>query len=247
MTEVDEQIARARATMARISADYGGQVRDQYRVHGKRLKRRAVSAGRRLAVIAAVDAAILIAAAILGMVFPLGIFGALGVLLLMVAATLLIGLAPAARAPSERALREGDIKALPAKTERWLEAQRPALPAPARAIVDQIGQRLETLSPQLGRLEGRDEEAYEVRRLIGEQLPAFVNDYARVPEPLRKVERNGRTPDTELVAGLRLIEQEIADMTRRLAQDDLDSLSTRGRYLEVKYRGDEPAPDNRQG
>ncbi len=246
MTEVDEQIARARATLARLGQDYGGpardQLRDQYRVHGKRLKRKAVGAGQRLAFIAIVNAIILIAAGAAGMVFPLGIFGALGVLLLMVAATLLIAMAPAARAPSEKSLREVDIKALPAKTERWLDAQRPTLPAPARALVDQIGLRLETLSPQLGRLEGRDEEAYEVRRLIGEQLPAFVNDYARVPEPLRKVERNGRTPDAELVSGLKLIEQEIADMTRRLAQDDLDNLATRGRYLEVKYRGDEAPP-----
>ena len=30
-------------------------------------------------------------------------------------------------------------------------------------------------------------------------------------------------------------------MTARLAQGDLDSLSTRGRYLEMKYRGDEGA------
>ena len=32
------------------------------------------------------------------------------------------------------------------------------------------------------------------------------------------------------------LEQEIGDMTQRLAQADLDSLSTRGRYLEMKYR-----------
>lgn len=76
----------------------------------------------------------------------------------------------------------------------------------------------------------------EVRRLIGEQLPAFLRDYERVPEPLRRVERNGRTPDAQLVDGLKLIEQEIGDMTQRLAQADLDSLSTRGRYLEMKYR-----------
>jgi hypothetical protein len=36
---------------------------------------------------------------------------------------------------------------LPAQTERWLEAQRPALPAPAVRLVDSIGQRLEQLSP----------------------------------------------------------------------------------------------------
>ncbi len=236
MTEVDQQIERARAAMARISEDYRGQVGAQYRAHGKRLKRKAVGVGTRLAFICAVNAIILIAAAVLGMVVPLGLFGGLAVLLLMAAVTIAIAIAPAARAPSEKVLREVDIKALPGKTERWLEAQRPALPAPARGLVDQIGIRLETLSPQLGRLEGREEEAYEVRRLIGEQLPAFVKDYARVPEPLRRVERNGKTPDAELVAGLKLIEQEIADMTARLAQNDLDNLSTRGRYLEIKYR-----------
>ena len=240
MTEVDQQIERARAAMARISEDYrgkaGAQLGAQYRAHGKRLKRKAVGVGTRLAFICAVNAIILIAAGVLGMVLPLGLFGGLAVLLLMAAVTIAIAIAPAARAPSAKVLREVDIKALPGKTERWLEAQRPALPAPARGLVDQIGVRLETLSPQLGRLEGREEEAYEVRRLIGEQLPAFVNDYARVPEPLRRVERNGKTPDAELVAGLKLIEQEIADMTARLAQNDLDSLSTRGRYLEIKYR-----------
>jgi hypothetical protein len=236
MTEVDQQIERARAAMARISEDYRGQVGATYRAHGKRLKRKATSVGTRLAIICAVDALILIAAAVLGMMMPLGLFGALAVLLLMAAVTIGIALAPIARPPSEKVLREVDIKALPAKTERWLEAQRPALPAPARGLIDQIGVRLDTLSPQLGRLDGREEEAFEVRRLIGEQLPAFVNDYARVPEPLRQVERNGRTPDAELVAGLRLIEQEIADMTARLAQNDLDSLSTRGRFLEIKYR-----------
>lgn len=238
MTEVDQQIERARAAMARISEDYRGSAGAHYRAHGKRLKRRATSVGTRLALICAVDAIILIAAAIAGMVVPLGLFGGLAVLLLMAAVTIGIAIAPAARAPSEKVLREVDIKALPAKTERWLDAQRPALPAPARGLVDRIGVRLETLSPQLGRLEGREEEAFEVRRLIGEQLPAFVNDYARVPEPLRRVERNGRTPDAELVAGLTLIEQEIADMTARLAQNDLDNLSTRGRYLEIKYRDD---------
>jgi len=107
-------------------------------------------------------------------------------------------------------------------------------------LVDRIGERLDTLSPQLARIEPQTEEAFEVRRLVGEQLPAFVNDYARVPDTLRTVERNGRTPDAELVAGLQLIEREIADMTVRLAQGDLDNLQTRGRFLEMKYKdGDE--------
>lgn len=232
--EVDAQIERAREVMARISQDYRGSAQ----VAVKRVRRQARSAMRRVILIAIANAAILIAAMVTGLILPggIGIFGALAAMMLMLAVTLMIALAPAPRAPSPAKLAQVDIKALPAQTERWLEAQRPRLPAPAVNLVDRIGQRLETLSPQLAAVDNDTVEAMEVRRLIGEQLPAFLRDYERVPEPLRRVERNGRTPDAQLVDGLKLIEQEIGDMTQRLAQADLDSLSTRGRYLEMKYR-----------
>jgi hypothetical protein len=231
-SDVDAQIERARAAMERISSDYRG--------HSKRLRRTADTIGKKLTRIAIADAVILFAAVIVGLFIPLGIFGALAVMMLMVAATLMIAMAPVHRAPTEEKLARVDIRALPGQTERWLEARRAALPAPARTLVDQIGVRLDALSPQLGALDDGHEAAYEVRRLIGEQLPAFVKDYERVPQPLRAQPRNGKTPDAELIDGLRLIEQEIGEMTARLAQTDLDSLATRGRYLEMKYRGDEP-------
>ncbi|MDY0958140.1 hypothetical protein SOM26_05505 [Sphingomonas sp. CFBP8993] len=232
--EVDAQIERARETMARISQDYRGQAQATV----KRARRRARSAMQRVILIAVANAVILIAAMVTGLILPggIGIFGALAVMMLMLAATLAIALAPAPRAPTPAKLAQVDIKALPAQTERWLEAQRPLLPAPAVQLVDRIGRRLDTLAPQLSAVDNETPEAMEVRRLIGEQLPAFLRDYERVPEPLRRVERNGRTPDAQLVDGLRLIEQEIGDMTQRLAQADLDSLSTRGRFLEMKYR-----------
>ena len=78
-----------------------------------------------------------------------------------------------------------------------------------------------------------------MRKLVGEQLPEFVKGYQRVPQPLRGVPRNGKTPDAELIDGLKLIEQEIGEMSGRLAEGDLDSLATRGRFLEIKYRGDD--------
>lgn len=232
--EVDAQIERAREVMARISQDYRGSAQGAV----KRVRRQARSVMRRVILIAIANAAILIAAMVTGLILPggIGIFGALAAMLLMLAVTLMIALAPAPRAPSPAKLAQVDIKALPGQTERWLEAQRPRLPAPAVTLVDRIGQRLETLSPQLAAVDNDTVEAMEVRRLIGEQLPAFLRDYERLPEPLRRVERNGRTPDAQLVDGLKLIEQEIGDMTQRLAQADLDSLSTRGRYLEMKYR-----------
>ncbi|APX67770.1 hypothetical protein JYA60_14615 [Sphingomonas yabuuchiae] len=220
--------------MARISQDYRGSAQATI----KRARRKTRSALQRLILIAIANAVILIAAMVTGLILPggIGIFGALAAMMLMLAATLAIALAPAPRAPTPAKLAQVDIKALPAQTERWLEAQRPLLPAPAVQLVDRIGRRLDTLSPQLAGVDNETPEAMEVRRLIGEQLPAFLRDYERVPEPLRRVERNGRTPDAQLVDGLKLIEQEIGDMTQRLAQADLDSLSTRGRFLEMKYR-----------
>ena len=231
MSEVDDQIARSTAMMARIAEGY----RDAP------TRRRTVEAvGKRLTRIAVADVAILVAAILFGaIVAPIGIMGAMLVMGLLVAATLFFALAPAERpAPPPEKLRGLDLKTLPAQTERWLGAQRPLLPAPARTLIDQIGARLETLSPQLGRIDGDAEAGLEVRRLVGEQLPAFVADYNRVPATLRQTPRNGRTPDAELVDGLKLIEREIADMTARLAQDDLDGLATRRRYLEMRYSED---------
>lgn len=232
-SDVDAQIERAREVMARISVDYAGTT--------KRVRRTARSAARKLVRMLVANALILLAAMVLGLFIPLGLFGGLAVMLLMAAVTIGIMLAPAERVVTEEKLRQVDVRALPAQTERWLERQRPALPPPARTLVDQIGLRLEALSPQLAAVGNDTEAAYELRRLIGEQLPAFVGDYQKVPPPLRGQVRNGRTPDGQLVDGLKLIDQEIAIMTERLAQGDLDSLQTRGRYLEMKYKDERGA------
>ena len=235
MSDVDDAIAKARASWSRISEGHAAPA-----VAAPRARRGGAQAiGRRLTRIAIADAAILILAFAIGLVMPIGIMGAVLVMALLLATTLLLAVWPQDRAPPPEKLRTVDLRALPAQTERWLDAQRPALPPPARAMVDRIGTRLDALSPQLARVDGDTEDALELRRLIGEQLPAFVADYARVPATLRQVERNGRTPDGELVDGLKLIEHEIGQMTQRLAEHDLDSLSTRGRFLEMKYQGDD--------
>ena len=205
-------------------------------VPGAVARRRSAAGLTRIAV---ADVAILVVAFVIGLIMPIGIMGAVLVMALLIAATLLLAVWPQDRAPPPEKLRTVDIRALPAQTERWLAGQRAALPAPARTMADRIGTRLDALSPQLARVDGDTEDALELRRLIGEQLPAFVADYARVPATLRQVERNGRTPDGELIDGLKLIEHEIGQMTQRLAEHDLDSLSTRGRFLEMKYQGDD--------
>lgn len=237
MSDVDDAIGAARASWSRISGSDDGLF-----AASPRRQKRTQAIGKRLTRIVLADAAILLAAIVIGMVKPLGVMGALFVMIALVATTIFLAAWPpeTRAAPPPEKLRTVDLRALPAQTGRWLGAQRDNLPAQARGVVDRIGTRLEILSPQLGRVDQETETAHEVRRLIGEQLPAFVNDYAKVPATLRATPRNGRSPDTELVDGLALIEREIAEMTERLAQTDLDSLATRGRFLEMKYKdGDE--------
>lgn len=229
MPSSDDTLARASEVLDRVSEARRTGVRRQARVN---------EAGRRLTRIAIADAAILIAALVVGWIVPLGIGGALLVMAALIAATLLLALAPAGRPPTPEKLREIELKALPTQTGRWLDAQRPALPAPVQTLIDGIGVRLDTLGPQLAALDEREPAAAEVRKLVGEQLPELLKSYARVPPPLRTTPRNGKTPDTQLADGLRLIDQEIGEMTAQLAQGDLDSLATRGRYLEIKYQGE---------
>ena len=124
------------------------------------------------------------------------------------------------------------LKALPSRTEQWLESQRPALPAPANRLLDQIGVRLEGLAPCVQGLSETEPAAREVRRLVGEELPELIRGYQRVPQQLRR-----QGPDAQLVEGLRVVEGEIARMTEQLASGDLDKLATQGKYLELKYRG----------
>ncbi|MEP9359421.1 hypothetical protein [Sphingomonas sp. KR3-1] len=233
-TDVDRVSQRAADVLERSRA------RTDLAVSGRSRQHKEAEVVRRIGRIAAADGVILIGAIVFALaVAPLGMMGAMLVALLLVAATLVFAVMPASAPVNVEKLAEIPLKALPRSTERWLETQRPALPAPVRGLVDSIGVKLETLSPQLAALDENSPAAVEVRKLVGEQLPELVKGYARVPEPLRRVERNGLTPDQQLAQGLQLIDDEIAEMTAQLAQGDLDALATRGRYLQIRYQGDE--------
>lgn len=233
--QVDEAVEVARAGQARR----GGALTPIARA--PRGRRGGVK--QRAALILAVNLILLVVAGTIGgAVMPLGMFGALAVLMLMIACTLLIAFAPATPVPTPERIARAELKALPAATARWLDAQRPQLPAPAVTLVDQLGQRLETLGVQLAALDEESPAALEVRRLVGEQLPAFVRDYQRVPPPLRSTPRNGKTPDQQLTEGLAVIDREVGQMSEQLAQGDLDTLATRGRFLEIKYQSGDASP-----
>lgn len=229
MTDVDRQIARSTPVLD------GSRER---RMAARQRARTAGGIARRIGYAAGADLAIVVAAIVVGWFVPLGMGGTLLVAAAMVLVTALLLLANFTPAPRAEQLVAVPLKALPARTEQWLETQRAALPAPAQTLLDGIGVRLETLSPQLAMLDEAQPVAGEVRTLLGEQLPELLKGYAKVPAPLRGVERNGRSPDAQLADALKLIDREIGEMSEQIAQGDLDSLATRGRFLEIKYRGD---------
>ena len=235
-TDVDRLSERANELIARSRAQRPETAADK-----RNRRQRETEIGTRIGRIAAADGLIILGAIIAGIMTPtgIGVFGAFIVMILLAIATFTFAVFPLAQAPSLETLSETPLKALPRTTERWLEAQRPALPAPMSSLIDSIGVKLETLAPQLATLDEREPAANEVRKLIGEQLPELVKGYQRVPEPLRGVERHGLTPDQQLTQGLQLIDDEIAEMTEQLAQGDLDSLATRGRYLQIRYKDDD--------
>lgn len=230
-TDVDRAVERAGSLLGRLSPQ---AQRMAYRAR----KRRQEFFLQKLGRVALAAGAIILGAGAFGLfVGPLGGTGVMlagGALILSTAGFLIWPQYPQA---NEETLVQTDLKLLPAQTEVWLAQQRRALPAPAANLLDGIGVRLETLSPQLQTLDPREPVAMEVRKILSEHLPELVNGYKRVPEPLRReVQSSGMTPDQQLADGLKLIDEEIATMTRNIAAGDLDKLATQEKFLQLKYR-----------
>ena len=172
-------------------------------------------------------------------VTPLGIWGFF--LMLVAMAIVFFGILgwPQAPEPTPQQMAKSELPLLPSQTERWLEAQRPALPAPAQQLADAIGIKLEAIGPQLAQIDPSEPAAFEFRKLMAEELPELVEGYKRVPEGMRRAERNGSSPDRQLVEGLQVVDEELARLSEQIVSGDLNKLATQGRYLELKYRGED--------
>lgn len=189
--------------------------------------------------------AVLIGAGVVGAVMDgIGFWGVMITGIIGTAVAYLLMRYPKMPMPSVESLTRSDLATLAGKAEIWLEAQRPMLPQPAVALLQDIGTRLDQLAPQLATLDENDPAAREVRKLVGEHLPELVNGYKRIPEPLKHKEYGGKTPDQQLFDGLKLIDREIETMTRQIARGELDKLAVRGRYLELKYEGADQRTDS---
>jgi hypothetical protein len=206
---------------------------DAMALQTKRLKRGARSAGRRLRNMALGVFLVLMGAILYGtFVAPLGFAGMVATAMLALCAIVLMGSLPSrSAAPKLEKLPEAPLAALPGQVEGWLEAQRPALPAPAAREVDRIMAQLDRLAPELIRLDPTTPEADDARRLLSDHLPRLVKSYAEVPA----THRTSAEAQAHFREGLKVVGGEIDRLTSDLARERLKALETEGRFLESRY------------
>jgi hypothetical protein len=180
--------------------------------------------------------AVLVAAMVAGLIIDgIGFTGIMLTALAIGAALLIFSQFPRLKVPEQAKLSSGSLRQMVGNTELWLEAQRPALPAPAVQLVDQIGVQLDSLGVQLEGLDENQPAVAEVRKLVGVHLPELVSTYTSIPRQLRSEPRAGRTPDDQLADSLGKISAEIDSVTRQLADGAIDNLAIKTRYLDYKY------------
>lgn len=228
-------LADARTTLQR-QRDGGPRVTSGRSIGKRSAELKRLHVLRKAARIAFAVMVILFSALVAGLVIGgIGFTGLVVTFLAIAAAVTAFGLFPRLKVPELAALNRGDTRTMVARTELWLEAQRPALPAPAAGLIDQIGVQLDGLGLQLEGVDPAEPAVSEVRKLVGEHLPGMVESYRRIPANLRREQRDGRGADQQLIDGLGKISQEIDAVTRQLAAGDLDALAVRGRFLDYKY------------
>jgi hypothetical protein len=173
----------------------------------------------------------------------IGFWGVMAVVIATAVAVAVFSSFPKVKVPKRAELKQGNPQAMVARTEIWLEAQRPALPPPAQALVDQLGVQLDALGLQLKGLGDNEPAMAEVRELVGEYIPETIDNYRKVPVHLRSEEYAGKTADERLTESLTKLSGEVDRVTRRLAEGALDDLAIKSRYLEYRYGGAEALED----
>ena len=178
-----------------------------------------------------------------GIIGGLQFWGLMAAILVTAVAVGVFALSGTVKVPQRAELKQGNPGQMVARTELWLEAQRPALPPPAQALVDQLGVQLDALGLQLKGLGDNEPAMAEVRELVGEYIPETIDNYRKIPAHLRTEEYAGKTADQRLTESLAKLSGEVDRVTRRLAEGALDDLAIKSRYLEYRYGGAEALED----
>lgn len=240
MTEVtdkaDRAITRANAVFERLD-ERDGTVRAAARRERQRLnadlKRRAARVGIGLLLISMLTI-------VVGIIMPIGMFGFLAAVTLAIGAAIALAFAPTQTAASKPPPADLPNGPMVQRFDSYLYRSRAALPPPARNELDALSAILPSLKQTLERVDPLLPEAQDARRLMSLHLPGLIDRYTHVP-PAYRGERDGEgiSVDERLVEGLAAGRNALAEISERLARQDVAALETQGRFIKSRYGQDD--------
>ncbi len=228
----NEVISRADRVMQRLD-ERGGPAQAAARRERQRIN---ADLGRRLKRIGIGIGLVSIAAIVVGLITPIGMFGFLA------AVGLAIGIAAmVAFLPSQARTAAAPAANLPNGTmvqrfDSYIYRSRAALPAPAQSELDAISAALPSLKQTLERIDALDPNAQDARRLMSVHLPGLIDRYRQVPQGFRdERDGDGITVDERLVEGLAAGRAALGEISEKLARADMNAFETQGRFIQSRY------------
>jgi hypothetical protein len=230
--KADRSVARATQVMRRLD-ERDGAAREAARRERQRLN---ADLGRRLARIGVAIGLVSLAAIVIGLFLPIGMFGFLAAVGLAIGIAALIGFMPSAERSAAAPAADLPNGQMVQRFDSYLYRTRRALPDAAQAEVDAISSALPSLRQTLERVDALDPNAQDARRLMSLHLPQLIERYVHVPPAFRgEPDGEGKSADQRLVEALSASRAALGDISAKLARADLAALETQGRFIESRY------------
>jgi hypothetical protein len=228
----DKVIARADRVMQQLD-ERDGAVRDAARRERQRVN---ADVARRIARVGVAVGVISLITIVVGLITPIGMFGFLAAIGIAIGIAALLSFTPPRRSTAAAPPADLPNGQMVQRFDSYLYRQRTALPAPARAEIDQISAILPSLKQTLERVEDLNPDAQDARRLMSVHLPGLIDRYVNVP-PAYRSHKDGEdvTVDQRLVEGLSAGREALAEISEKLARSDVAALETQGRFIKSRY------------
>ena len=240
MTEVTDKVERAIARFDRVTLQLDQRDGPSRAAASRERQRLNAGLGRTLAKAGGAVVLIWLAAVVIGILQPIGMFGFLAAII----ATVVVAGFCFARGGRQAISAPAPSTDLPNgqmvdRFDSYIYRVRPGLPAPAQAQLDGISAILPSLKETLQRVETLDPTAQDARRLMSLHLPGLIDRYANVPKAYRsEQDGEGKTVDERLVESLVAARSALGEVSQQLARTDVAAFETQGRFIKSRY-GDE--------
>jgi hypothetical protein len=228
----NEVIARADRVMRRID-ERDGPAQAAARRERQRLN---ADLGRRLKRIGVGIGLVSIAAIVVGLITPIGMFGFLAAVGLAIGIAAMVAFLPSPARTAAAPATDLPNGMMVQRFDSYIYRSRAALPAPAQSELDAISAALPSLRQTLERIDALDPNAQDARRLMSVHLPGLIDRYRQVPSAFRN-ERDGDgvSVDERLVEGLAAGRAALGEISEKLARADMNAFETQGRFIKSRY------------